>query len=87
MGRQGKFHAAGGLRLGDLKTVYTNATGVGYSDEALVNVETIDVDFSNPQLVGPDVVVTVTEGHPDPADDLSAASDPSGPETTTTARS
>lgn len=78
MSRTGKFTAKGGLTLGAVHMFATNAIQAGYGPDATVWVSKPDQDG--------DVILTVTDPHLDPADNSSDATDPTGPETTTTAR-
>ncbi|OHU48136.1 hypothetical protein [Mycobacteroides chelonae] len=78
MARTGKFTAVGGLTLGALNLLCANANQAGYAPDSSIWV-------SKPDAAG-DVIVTVTDPTADPADKSSDATDPTGPETTTTAR-
>ncbi|WP_100517313.1 hypothetical protein [Mycobacteroides abscessus] len=78
MSRTGKFVARGGLTLGAVNILCANANQAGYRPDSSIWV-------SKPDAAG-DVIVTVTDSTADPADKSSDATDPTGPETTTTAR-
>lgn len=78
MSRTGKFVARGGLTLGAVNILCANANQAGYGPDSSIWVSKPDTDG--------DVIVTVTDPTADPSGNSPDATDPTGPETTTTAR-